>query len=164
MWPVLKTFAHNYVGPLSALPADSIEGMSKTPLLCQPIGSLAPSLIKAQRLQPVLTTFAHNYVGQGCTLSALPAHLIGGMSDTPVPRQLHGSLAPSLIKVERLWPVLKTFTHNYVGQGCTLSALPAHLIGGMSETPVLPSAVLSPVPAWVLSSITNKSGVATPKS
>ena len=34
-----------------------------------------------------------------CTLSALPAHLIGGMSETPVPRQPIGSLAPLLIKV-----------------------------------------------------------------
>ena len=83
-----KDIAHNYVGPgciLSALPADSIEGMSETPVLCQPIGSLAPSLIKVERLWPVLKTFTHNYVGQGCTLSALPAHLIGGMSETPVP-------------------------------------------------------------------------------
>ena len=97
MWPVLKTFAHNYVGPLSALPADSIEGMSKTPVPCQPIGSLVPSLIKVKRLRPVLKTFGHNYIGQGCTLSALPAHLIGGMSGTPVPLQPIGSLAPPLI-------------------------------------------------------------------
>ena len=136
MWPVLKTFAHNYVGPLSALPADSIEGMSKTPVPCQPIGSLVSSLIKVKRLQPVLKTFAHNYVRPGCILSALPADSIEGMSKTPLLCQPIGSLAPSLIKAQRLQPVLTTFAHNYVGQGCTLSALPAHLIGGMSETPV----------------------------
>ena len=126
MWPVLKTFAHNYVGPLSALPADSIEGMSKTPVPCQPIGSLVSSLIKVKRLQPVLKTFAHNYVGPGCILSALPADSIEGMSKTPLLCQPIGSLdssspsAPwvlspiSNIKVKRLWPVLKIFAHNYV--------------------------------------------------
>ena len=123
--PVLNTFTHNYVGQgcnLSALPAH-LGGMSE---LRQPLGSLAPSLNKVERLQPVLKKFAHNYVGQVCTLSGLPAHLIGGIPEAPVPRQPIGSLAPSLIKMERLWPVLKTFAHNYVGQGCTLSGLPAH--------------------------------------
>ena len=70
--------------------------------------SPAPN-IKVKRLWPVLKT-------------GLPAHLIGGISETPVPRQTFGSSAPSLVKVERLWQVLKTFAQTTYSI-CTTSRL-----------------------------------------
>ena len=136
---VLKTDTHNYIGTsctLSARAAHLIGGMSDTPLTCYSLGSLVQSLITGEQQRRVLKTDTHNYIGTSCTLSARAAHLIGGMSDTPLTCYSLGSLVQSLITGEQQRRVLKTDTHNYIGTSCTLSARAAHLIGGMSDTPL----------------------------
>ena len=97
---------------------------------------LSLSLIRAEQQLRVPKTDAHNYIGTPCTLSARAAHLIGGMSDTPLTCYSVGSLVQYLIRAEQQRRVLKTDTHNYIGTRCSLSARAAHLIGGMSDTPL----------------------------
>ena len=58
------------------------------------------------------------------------------LSDTPLTGYSLGSLVLSLLRAEQQGRVLKTDTHNYIGTPCTLSARAAHLIGGMSGTPL----------------------------
>ena len=151
---VLKTDTHNYIGTpctLSARAAHLIGGMSGTPLTCYSLGSYVQSLIRAEQQRRVLKTDTHNYIGTPCTLSAREAHLIGGMSGTPLTCYSLGSYVQSLIRAEQQRRVLKTDTHNYIGTPCTLSARAAHLIGGMSDTPLscysLGSYVQSPIRA-----------------
>ena len=139
---VPKTDTHNYIGTsctLSAKAAHLIEGMSGTPLTCYSLGSLVLSQIRAEQQGRVLKTDTHNCIGTPCTQSARAAHLIGGMSDTPLTCYSLGSLVLSLIRAEQQGRVPKTDTHNYIGTSCTLSAKAAHLIGGMSDTPLTSS-------------------------
>ena len=110
--------------------------MSDTPLTCYSLGSLVQYLIRAEQQRRVLKTDAHNYIGTLCTLSARAAHLIGGMSDTPLTCYSLGSLVQCLIRAEQQRRVPKTDAHNYIGTPCTLSARAAHLIGEMSDTPL----------------------------
>ena len=118
----------------AARAAHLIGGMPDTPLTCYSLRSYVQSLIRAEQQRRVLKTDTHNYIGTPCTLSARAAHLIGGMSDTPLTCYSLGSYVQSLIRAEQQRRVLKTDTHNYIGTPCTLSARAAHLIGGMSDT------------------------------
>ena len=125
---ILKTDTHNGTPcTLSARAAHLIGGMSDTPLTCYSLRSLVLSLIRAEQQRHVLKTDTHNYIGTPCTLSARAAHLIGGMSDTPLTCYSLGSLVLSLIRAEQQRRILKTDTHNYIGTPCTLSARAAHL-------------------------------------